>query len=189
MFCASPPGFCRGFMHKIMHWAIPDLLTLIFVVSITLTLLTLAAIDARTFYLPDWLTLPLMFVALMFHALGQDSFNHFVEGLAGLILGYSCIWLFNTIYRLLRHQDGIGMGDAKLLGALGAVLGWKSVFPVLFIASMLGLVGGYLWLRLKKLDHSHFFPFGPYLALTGIIFILNKYFGSPLSKFSLHFFV
>ena len=69
-------------------------------------------------------------------------------------------------------QDGIGMGDAKLLAVLGAWLGWGALPSILFIASTSGIVGGLVWLRLNKQNHQGAFPFGPFLIFAGIIELL-----------------
>jgi leader peptidase (prepilin peptidase)/N-methyltransferase len=64
------------------------------------------------------------------------------------------------------------MGDAKLLASLGAWLGLEPLLLILSIAALLGILGGILWLRYKKLPRTHAFPFGPYLAIAGIMKIL-----------------
>ena len=64
------------------------------------------------------------------------------------------------------------MGDAKLLGALGACLGWQSLTYILLLSAITGLVGGYIWLKVKNKFLSEAFPFGPYIALSGIIMVL-----------------
>jgi len=80
--------------------------------------------------------------------------------------------LMNFIYRTLKKQSGIGMGDAKLLAALGAWLGADALPEILLIASLSGLVGGLLWLKWQKSQINHPFPFGPFLAFAGIIELL-----------------
>ena len=64
------------------------------------------------------------------------------------------------------------MGDAKLLAALGAFLGWESLPFILLIASCTGLIGGAIWLKVHRQDSSHVFPIGPFIALGGIITVL-----------------
>ena len=64
------------------------------------------------------------------------------------------------------------MGDAKLLAALGAWLGWEALPGILFFASLTGLIGGLVWLRLNKQHPGSAFPFGPFLVIAGIIELL-----------------
>jgi len=73
---------------------------------------------------------------------------------------------------LLKKHDGVGMGDAKLLAALGAWLGAGALPEILLIASLTGLVGGLIWLKWHRSKISHAFPFGPFLAFAGIIELL-----------------
>jgi leader peptidase (prepilin peptidase)/N-methyltransferase len=141
-------------------------LTLIFVLAY------LAYIDLRTFRLPDLITLPLVFVGLCFNSFSNLQFVGSQESILGALLGYLLLWLLNRLYRFLKKQDGIGMGDAKLLAALGAWLGWSAIPGILLIASASGIIGGTLWLRLNKKNHGSPFPFGPFLIFAGIIELL-----------------
>ncbi len=132
----------------------------------------LAYIDLRTFRLPDVITLPLIFSGLLVSGLSNQGFVSFQDSAIGATLGYSSLWLLNSLYRLAKKQDGIGMGDAKLLAALGAWLGWFNLPGILLMASLTGLIGGLIWLRWNKQNHRSAFPFGPFLAIAGIIELL-----------------
>ena len=137
-----------------------------------LALVYLAYIDLRTFRLPDAITLPLILSGLLFNGLSQERLVFFQDSVIGAILGYVSLWLLNFIYRQTKKQNGIGMGDAKLLGALGAWLGWLALPGILLIASLTGLIGGFIWLQWNKQNHRSAFPFGPFLAIAGIIELL-----------------
>ncbi|MBU3641214.1 A24 family peptidase [Polynucleobacter sp. Fuers-14] len=135
-------------------------------------LVYLAYYDLRTFRLPDVITLPLILLGLLFNSLSNQRFISFQDAIIGAILGYSCLWLLNLLYRTVKKQDGIGMGDAKLLAALGAWLGWFALPSILLMASLTGLIGGIIWLQWNKQSHRSAFPFGPFLAIAGIIELL-----------------
>jgi leader peptidase (prepilin peptidase)/N-methyltransferase len=140
-----------------------------------LTLVYLAYVDLRTFRLPDVITLPLLLFGLLFNGLsylGYLAFASFQDAAIGAFLGYASLWLLNTLYRLTKKQEGIGMGDAKLLAALGAWLGWLALPGILLMASLIGLIGGLVWLYWNKQNHRSAFPFGPFLAIAGIIELL-----------------
>ena len=139
---------------------------------LVLALISLAYIDLRTFRLPDVITMPLILAGLFFNGLFEEKIVSFQDSVIGAILGYSSLWLLNLLYRLTKKQDGIGMGDAKLLAALGAWLGWLALPSVLLIACLTGLMGGLLWLLWNKQNHRAAFPFGPFLAIAGIIELL-----------------
>lgn len=137
-----------------------------------MALIVLAIIDFRTFRLPDIITLPLMMTGLIFNFLYQPGFTSIDSALVGAALGFGFLWVVNFLYRLLKKQDGIGLGDAKLLAALGAWMGWQALPEILLLAALLGLVGGWVWLRWQRLATNQAFPFGPFIAFAGIIALL-----------------
>jgi leader peptidase (prepilin peptidase)/N-methyltransferase len=100
----------------------------------------------------------------------QDSAIGAVAG-AGLLLAVI------GIYWLIRREEGMGMGDVKLLGMIGAFLGWQAIAPVIFAASMIGsLVGIALMISAGRGFKSQV-PFGPFLAIASVIYL---FFGGPL---------
>ena len=141
-------------------------------ILLILVLLYLAYFDLRTFRLPDIITLPLIFTGLLFNSLLNQGFTSFQDSIIGAILGYTGLCLLNLLYRALKKQNGIGMGDAKLLAALGAWLGWQALPGILLMASLSGLIGGIIWLLWNKQNHHAAFPFGPFLVIAGIIELL-----------------
>lgn len=141
-------------------------------IFLILVLLYLAYFDLHTFRLPDIITLPLIFTGLLFNSFSNQGFASFQDSIIGAILGYTGLWLLNALYRALKKQNGIGMGDAKLLAALGGWLGWQPLPGILLTASLTGLIGGIIWLVWNKQNHRAAFPFGPFLAIAGIIELL-----------------
>ena len=130
------------------------------------TLLAAAWIDLRTLILPDVLTLPLLLAGLAATTVisPDDVADHALA--AGL--GYLLLFATGWIYRRLRGRDGLGMGDAKLLGALGAWLGLSALPAVLLVASCLGLAAaGIAMLFGKRMTGATAIPFGPLLAISG----------------------
>jgi leader peptidase (prepilin peptidase)/N-methyltransferase len=154
--CALIGGFCA--------WAFPPLPTLLFAGGGWL-LLTLAVLDARHLWLPDALTLPLAGLGL---TLGDWVLPApFPDRLIGAVAGAGLLALLALAYRHLRGRDGLGLGDAKLLGAIGAWLGWQALPFVLLIGSAAAL----LWLliqrlRGKALDAQTRVPLGTFLCLA-----------------------
>lgn len=136
------------------------------------TLLYLAYIDLRTFRLPDTITIPLAILGLAFNFLVNPALATPINALLGSIFGFAFIWSINCFYRMVKKQDGIGLGDTKLLAALGAWFGWQAIPTILFIAALSGLIGGLIWLYWNKQDRQQAFPFGPFLAFAGIIELL-----------------
>jgi leader peptidase (prepilin peptidase)/N-methyltransferase len=129
------------------------------------TLLTLSWIDVRCMWLPDVLTLPLLLAGLAFTLTVRpaDATAH----AAGAAVGYLGLRGISWSYRTIRGREGIGGGDAKLLGAAGAWLGLPGLPYVLLLAALLGLaMAACLGLQGRRL-HAHLaLPFGPCLALA-----------------------
>ena len=140
--------------------------------ELILILVYLAWIDLRTFLLPNRFTYPLIILGLFINTFTPYAFCETTEAWVGALVAYSSLYLINRIYRQLRHHDGLGMGDAKLFAVLGSWLGTASLPLILLIASLFGMIGGLLWLRHHRLSSSHAFPFGPFLAIAGIIEIV-----------------
>jgi leader peptidase (prepilin peptidase) / N-methyltransferase len=129
------------------------------------TLLALAAIDLRHYLLPDALTLPLIPAGLGLAYLIEPGKlpDHAIGAAAGLIGFVVIAWL----YRRLRRREGLGLGDAKLLAAGGAWLGWQALPSVVALAAVvalaLALAGA---LAGGKLGATTKIAFGPHLALA-----------------------
>lgn len=136
------------------------------------TLLTLAWIDVRAMILPDVLTLPLALGGLIAAAALEP--NALPDHIVAAMTGYGALAGFAFIYRRLRHRDGLGMGDAKLLGAIGAWSGLASLPLTVFLAACIGLMfAGGAALAGRRLTATTALPFGPCLALAAWLFWLH----------------
>lgn len=127
-------------------------------------LLTLAVIDARTTWLPDELTQPLLWSGLLASALAWTDLA-LPDAVYGAVAGYLSLWALNGAFMLWRGQVGMGHGDFKLLAALGAWFG-PAALPQMALAASVSalLVAG--WGLLRQRPQSRM-AFGPYLALAG----------------------
>jgi leader peptidase (prepilin peptidase)/N-methyltransferase len=130
-------------------------------------LLTLAILDARHLWLPDALTLPLAFVGLTVGGIATDA--AIADRVIGAVAGYGALALIAVAYRLARGREGLGLGDAKLLGALGGWFGWHALPFQLLTASALGLlaVGGAA-LAGRKVAHDMRVPLGTFLCVAAV---------------------
>ena len=128
------------------------------------SLLALAAIDFRHYLLPDFLTLPLIPLGLLAAWLTAPS--TVVDSLIGAAAGLIFVIALRYVYGLIRHREGIGLGDAKLLAAAGAWVGWVALPSVVLIAALSGLVFA-TGLRLagKEVSAADRVPFGIFLSL------------------------
>lgn len=125
------------------------------------TLLALGWIDARTFLLPDVLTLPLVLAGLAAGWLQGGAAA--LDAALGAAAGFLGLRLVGALYRALRGSDGLGGGDAKLLAAGGAWLGVAALPGVLFLAACLGIVLALAAGR-RRISATMAVPFGPPLA-------------------------
>jgi leader peptidase (prepilin peptidase)/N-methyltransferase len=133
-------------------------------------LLALTFIDLDTQLLPDDITLPLLWLGLLVNAFG--TFVDLRSAVFGAAGGYLLLWLVYWGFRLIAKKEGMGYGDFKLLGALGAWTGWQVLpFIVLVSAGVGAVVGGLLLWRSKGGVDTRI-PFGPYLALGGLAGLL-----------------
>lgn len=126
-------------------------------------LLVLSMIDLRHQLLPDRLVLPFGMIGLVANAF--FIFTTPAQAILGAVSGFILLWLLNAIYRLIAHRDGMGLGDAKLLAALGAWLGLTHLPLVLFLAAVFGVLAGIFY----RLHGRQEFAFGPYLAMGGLL--------------------
>jgi leader peptidase (prepilin peptidase)/N-methyltransferase len=129
------------------------------------TLLALAAIDLRHYFLPDRLTLPLIPIGLgVAYAIDPAKL---ADHAIGAIAGFVAFALIAALYRRLRGREGLGLGDAKLLGAGGAWLGWQALPSVVALAAVIALAFALAAaLAGGKLSATTKIAFGPYLALA-----------------------
>jgi leader peptidase (prepilin peptidase)/N-methyltransferase len=139
--------------------------------------IALAFIDQETGFLPDDLTLPLVWIGLIVN-LG-NAFVPLPEAVIGAIAGYLSLWLVYWGYKLLAGKEGMGYGDFKMNAAVGALLGWKVLPLVILLSSVVGLLFGVLQMLAvrREWDPGFRFHFGPYLAMAGIVAL---FWGGPI---------
>lgn len=130
--------------------------------------IALAFIDHATGYLPDDITLPLIWAGLLFNAFG--TFVPLFDAVTGAAAGYLTLWSIFWAYKLVRGVEGMGYGDFKMTAAVGAFLGWKMLPLVIMLSSVVGLLFGVLQMVAArgKWDAGFKFHFGPYIAIAGI---------------------
>ncbi len=130
-------------------------------------LLALTAIDFDTQLLPDDITLPLLWVGLLFNLTG--TFTDLRSAVLGAVFGYLALWSVYWLFKLATGKEGMGYGDFKLLAALGAWLGWQMLPLIILLSSLVGAVVGVVLMMAAKRGRNIPIPFGPYLAGGGLI--------------------
>ncbi|QTF07676.1 prepilin peptidase [Brenneria izadpanahii] len=134
-------------------------------------LLALAAIDVKTQLLPDCLTLPLLWLGLLFNLF--ETFVPLREAVLGAVAGYLSLWALYWGARLLSGKDTLGYGDFKLLAALGGWLGWRELPNLVLTAALSGLAVTLLWRMLRHESTAQPLAFGPWLALGCVAVMLT----------------
>ena len=147
--------------------------------ALALALAWAAMVDVHRFVLPDILTLGLVALGLVIHALSNPTaVAPYVIGATG---GYLSLLLVAVLYRKRRGRAGLGMGDAKLFAAAGAWLGWISLPSVLLIATVSAITYiGAAALVSRRIDLQRPLPFGPFIAMgLWVVWIIG-----PLTNFA-----
>jgi leader peptidase (prepilin peptidase)/N-methyltransferase len=137
---------------------------------LTWTLLAASMIDFEHQLLPDDITLPFLWLGLLCNLFGL--YTDIESSIIGAMAGYLTLWIVYWIFKLLTGKEGMGQGDFKLLGALGAWMGWQALPLILFISSLIGAVVGITLIILRDHDKNVPIPFGPYLAAAGWLYLL-----------------
>jgi leader peptidase (prepilin peptidase)/N-methyltransferase len=173
-----------------LSWFLP--VCLIFAAS----LVALIFIDAEHMILPDVINYPLLVFALIVRVtfaflFGNQFFadlNFFpvtyfegfplwaltlVSAVFGGLVGGGSLWLLGEIWKRLRGVDAMGLGDVKMMFAVGALLGWRLTFLAMFIGAFAGAVAGiFVIIRQKDKDFQTQIPFGIFLGIGSLVALL-----------------
>jgi leader peptidase (prepilin peptidase)/N-methyltransferase len=137
-------------------------------------LVALFGIDLEHQILPNSITLPGIVVGLIFSAVAPPGLK---DAIIGVLVGGGVLYAIAAGYYLWRREEGMGMGDVKMLAMIGGFLGWKAVLVTLVLSSFSGAIIGVLLLSLQKGDMKFALPFGTFLALGALAAMLV---GDPL---------
>ena len=132
-------------------------------------------IDLKHFIIPNEITYPLMMLGFLKSFdpnLNLNLFPNFIDSLIGGFFGYVIIWLVIFIYKQFRNKEGMGLGDAKLVSVIGFWFGWISIPFVIFFSSAIALIKVIPDLIKNKKDLSSEIPFGPYLIVGCLTFLI-----------------
>jgi leader peptidase (prepilin peptidase)/N-methyltransferase len=151
-------------------------------IGVTWALIALTGIDIDHQLLPDSITLPLLWAGLLAAVVigHSDAVSLPVsprDAITGAAAGYLSLWLVFHAFRLITGKEGMGYGDFKLFGALGAWLGWKLLPLIILLSAATGAVLGIAMIAFRGRDRAAPMPFGPYLAAAGWLAMM---YGEPL---------
>ena len=137
-------------------------------------LIVLAVVDYQTKLLPDALTLPLLWLGILIQLFPDVRTVGLELSIIGVVAGYLPLWVLAQTYKLIRKRDGMGMGDLKLLAAMGAWSGPFLLPQVLLIAALLAIALFVVdrWLLRKGSDIHEERPFGPAIVVAYFLVLL-----------------
>jgi len=146
-------------------------------IVLTWFLIALTFIDLDTQFLPDSLTLPLVWMGLLASLWASPAGLTPVpvdvrSSIIGAIAGYLSLWSVYHLFRLITGKEGMGYGDFKLFAALGAWLGWQMLLPIILFAATVGAVVGIAMLALRGQSRATPIAFGPFLAAAGWLVLM-----------------
>jgi leader peptidase (prepilin peptidase)/N-methyltransferase len=122
----------------------------------------LFAIDLEHHLLPNAVTLPGIAVGFGFSFFAEPGWS---ASLIGILVGGGVLYAVAEAYYRVRHEEGLGMGDVKMLAMVGAFIGWQLTLLTLMMASLGGTVIGLFLIATGKGSMKYALPFGTFLAL------------------------
>jgi leader peptidase (prepilin peptidase) / N-methyltransferase len=128
-------------------------------------MIVLLVIDLQHQILPNEITLPGILVGLAVSVAGEPGWR---DALIGAAAGGGLLWLVAWGYERVRHQEGLGFGDVKMLAMIGAFLGWKLMLLTLVSASLLGSLTAGVLIAARRADWQSKLPLGTFLAIAAI---------------------
>jgi len=136
----------------------------------TWALIALTMIDFDRQLLPDSIVLPLLWLGLLVNAAGVFASLH--EAVIGAALGYGTLWAVYWGFRLITGKEGMGYGDFKLMGAMGAWLGWAALPGLVLLASLTGILAAIALMVSGRMARDTPMLFGPFIAAAGWLAML-----------------
>ncbi len=159
-----------GLVSALVAWRLGYGWPLVAGLAFAWTAIACAFIDYDTQLLPDRLTLPLLWLGLLVNVGG--TFVDLRSAVLGAAAGYLLLWSVYWGFRLLAGKEGMGYGDFKFLAAIGAWTGWQALPLALLVSAGAGAVVGIAMMVLTRRGREVRMPFGPWLAVGGIVCLL-----------------
>jgi len=171
-----------GALFVLVVWTTPDVPLLASRLVLVCILIALFGIDLEHQILPNTITLPGIIVGLIFSAVAPPGWQ---DAVLGTLLGGGSLYGIAAAYYLVRREEGLGMGDVKMLAMIGAFLGWKAVLVTLILSSFSGALVGLGLIAAQRGGMRVAMPFGTFLALGAVAAMLV---GEPLIQWYSQFF-
>ena len=158
----------------IVVWVTPPGPLLVSRLLLLFILIALFGIDLEHQILPNAITLPGIVTGLMLSAIAPPGIK---DAVIGVVVGGGILYAIAGAYYLWRREEGMGMGDVKMLAMLGAFLGWKAVLVTVILASFAGAFVGLAMTAVQRGSMKYALPFGTFLAIGAVVAMFA---GEPL---------
>ena len=172
-----------GFLFLLVAWLTPAGPLLVARLLFVVILVVLFGIDLHHQILPNVITLPGIAIGFLFSLVTPPGW---MNSLIGIALGGGILYAIAAAYYAVRREEGLGMGDVKMLAMIGAFLGWKAVLVTLILSSFAGALVGIGIIALSRGSMRLALPFGTFLAVGAIAAMIA---GEPLVAWYSGFFV
>ena len=139
-------------------------------------LIVITFIDWKHYLIPDVISIPFTLVGVLVHQVHQN-FHHplqtFYDSLLGIIVGAGSLWVIAKLYKTFRKQEGLGMGDVKLMAMIGAFLGWRAILFVFLFSSLFASIFGILLMIFSRYRLSSALAYGPFITLGALLYLFS----------------
>ncbi|MCA1943841.1 MAG: prepilin peptidase [Desulfovibrio sp.] len=138
-------------------------------------LIIVSFIDLELYILPDVYVYPGILLTLAFAFFVVDPFYGiptFEDALYGAGIGAGLFFALQRLYRLLKGQEGLGTGDIKLMLMLGALVGWRGLPMMILASAFSALLASAIYMRRQKQGMQTMVPFGPFLSLGAMVYVV-----------------
>ena len=149
-------------------------LTTLLLMILSLSFIVIFFIDLKHFIIPNSITFPMMALGFIksFDPNLNAIFPNYILSLLGGLFGYGIIWSITFFYKQIKKKEGMGLGDAKLLSVIGFWFGLKAIPFVIFLSSIIALISVIPDLMKKSKSMSSKIPFGPYIILGALVYLI-----------------
>jgi leader peptidase (prepilin peptidase)/N-methyltransferase len=141
--------------------------------AIAAALIAVIFIDLDHYIIPNAITLPGLAIGLMLSIVAPSLGVGFWDAIGGVVIAGGLFWLIAEVYPRLRGKQGLGFGDVKLIAMLASLLGLSAAIGIIFVGSVIGLAYGIPKLVIERQGFDTRIPFGPGLAIAGLIFLFE----------------
>jgi leader peptidase (prepilin peptidase)/N-methyltransferase len=154
------------FLYSFIHFRLS--IDFFFFIFFFCSLIIVSSIDFSHQIIPDIISMPGIFIGLIF----QIIKSNFMPGLIGILFGGGLIFLIRIIGGKVYKKEVMGMGDVYLTAMIGAFVGFPLILPAIFIAALIGSILGIIFIISTKQSRESPIPFGPFLSIGGILTII-----------------